>query len=330
MEYSDLREMIHRNIVSLHGPGREIHWLYRRSEFFPPVLKALTLVAFSRYFNAPTWPDIVSAMTQSAFDMKDELIALRDDRAGELPLAHHLGIRQTDVQNSEDLDQVFGADIFTKSILLYGTSTTVDQNPGDPGQAVHTDVPETFVFSSSQDDTEVLVQPIDVTEHEEEIATFNKAQLAAAEVFQLAYHRLLLRRGKEDEGPLAIKRNRLFLECLSAAERIQWERRHYRYLFLGPLPHLLLCLEKANNHAYNVKNRLKKRINTAHHRDLDEARAKMTEIKWVLLFILFSLPTDGLKLLTAMSSKSATASKRFSSHLPHFMSVKTRMSLGFS
>ena len=65
-------------------------------------------------------------MTQSAADMKDELIGLRDGRAGEVPLAHHTGIRQTDVQDSEDLDQVFGTDVFTKSILLHGTSTTME------------------------------------------------------------------------------------------------------------------------------------------------------------------------------------------------------------
>ena len=226
-------------------------------------------------------------MMQSATDMKDELIGLRDERAGEAPLAHHPGIRQTNVQNSEDLDQVFGTDVLTKNILLHGTSTTVEQDLGDPSQALHNDVPETFVFSNSQDDAETLVQPVDVAEHEEEIAKFTEAQLVAAKVFQHAYRCLIKRRGKGDEGPLAIKRNRLFLECSSAAEKIQWEQCRYRFLFLGPLPHLLLCLEKASNHAYNTKNRLKKRINTAHHRDLDEAQAKMTEIKWVLFLTIF-------------------------------------------
>ena len=224
-------------------------------------------------------------MTQSAIDMGDELIGLRDERAGEAPLEHHTSIRQTNVQDSEDLDQVFGADVLTKSILLHGTSAAqVERNLGDPSQA---DVPETFVFSGSQDDTETLAQPVDVAEHEEEIATFTEAQLAAAKVIQLAYQRFIKHRGQEDVDPLATQRNRLFLECRSAAEKIQWERRCYRFLFLGPLPHLLLCLEKANNHAHNTKNRLKKRINTAPHRDLDEAQAKMTEIKWVLFFTIF-------------------------------------------
>ena len=226
-------------------------------------------------------------MMQSAIDMKDELISLRDERAGETPLAHHAGIRQTNVQNPEDLDQVFGADIFTKSILLHGNRTTVERNLGDPGQVLHTDAPETFVFSGSQDDAETLAQPVDVVEHEEEIATFTQSQRAAAKVFEHTYRRLILRRRQGDESPSAIRMNRLFLECSSAAEKIQWEQRRYRFLFLGPLPHLLLCLEKANNHAYNTKNRLKKRINTAHHRDLDEAQAKMTEIKWVLFFTIF-------------------------------------------
>ena len=224
-------------------------------------------------------------MTQSAIDMKDELISLRDERAGEGPLERHTNIRQTNVQNSEDLNQVFGADVLTKSILLHGTSAAqVERNLGDPGQALHTDVPETFFSSGSQDDTDTLAQPVDVTEHEEEVATFTEAQLAAAKVIQLAYQRFIRRRGQGDEGALATQRNRLFLKCSSAAEKIQWERRHYRILFLGYLPHLLLCLEKANNHAHKAKDRLKKRINTAHHSNLDEALAKMTEIKWVLFF----------------------------------------------
>lgn len=282
MEHLGLRSLIGKDITSLHVKGREIHRFYRRfvSTVFPPIVsKALTFGGTCRYFNASTWEDVVGAMMQSAIDMRDELIGLRDERAGKAPLTHPVGIRQTDVQNPDDLDQVFGTDILTKNILLHGTSTTMGRNLGSLSQALQNDVPETFVSSNSHDDTEAFVQPVDVTEHPEEIATFTEEQLEAAKVFQFAYHRLLLRRGKGDEGALAIKRNRLFLECSKAAEKIPWERRSYRCLFLGPLPHLLLCLDKANAHAYNVKGRLKKRINNAHHRDLDEAQAKMTDIK---------------------------------------------------
>ena len=159
-------------------------------------------------------------------DMKDDMVQVRDDTAGQAPLVPPIGIRQLHV----DLKGLTGIE-GTHSVSL------------------------------------------------KEIVTFSEEQLAAAKTIQLAYHHLLQRRKKGNESDLAVKRNRFFLECWNTSEKIQWHRRRYRHLFLGPLPHLLLCLEKANTHAFHMKKRIKKRINNVQHRELDEARTKMTEIK---------------------------------------------------
>ena len=202
-------------------------------------------------------------------DMKDDMVQVRDDTAGQAPLVPPIGIGQFHV----DLKGLTGIE-GTHSVLLTGPISDPDRDTeGNRGNAAQIEEPETFCSESSEE------AEIFVTEQQEKIVTFSEEQLAAAKTIQLAYHHLLQRRKKGNESDLAVKRNRFFLECWNTSEKIQWQRRQYRHLFLGPLPHLLLCLEKANTHAFHMKKRIKKRINNVQHRELDEAWTKMTEVK---------------------------------------------------
>ena len=60
-------------------------------------------------------------------------------------------------------------------------------------------------------------------------------------VIQRALRRHILKRNEESPGDtLAIERNRLFKTCKASANSVH---PRYRKIYLGPVPHLLLCLE---------------------------------------------------------------------------------------
>ncbi|OBZ65569.1 hypothetical protein A0H81_14438 [Grifola frondosa] len=54
---------------------------------------------------------------------------------------------------------------------------------------------------------------------------------------------------------------------------MQWPHRRYRFLYLGPLPHLLICLEYMRNHILNEKNYARKRFMVVKHVELENAQA---------------------------------------------------------
>ena len=57
--------------------------------------------------------------------------------------------------------------------------------------------------------------------------------------------------------------------------------RYYRKLFLGPLPHVLVCLSGVHSYLVGAKDKAKKRYKVATHQELDNVGKKMTELKWV-------------------------------------------------
>ena len=64
------------------------------------------------------------------------------------------------------------------------------------------------------------------------------------------------------------------------ASRMDWPHgRYYRMLFLGPLPHVLVCLSRVHSFLVGAKDKAKKRYNVAAHQELDDVMKKMTELK---------------------------------------------------
>jgi hypothetical protein len=107
-------------------------------------------------------------------------------------------------------------------------------------------------------------------------------QIVAACAIQAMYRRHVLRRESVRKA-LSEARSRFFIDCWVESEKMEWPHRHYRLLFLGPLPHLLLCLERANTSAFDFKMKVKRRLTMAKHTELEDVQMKMTEAKWVPL-----------------------------------------------
>lgn len=60
---------------------------------------------------------------------------------------------------------------------------------------------------------------------------------------------------------------------------------YYRLLFLGPLPHVLVCLSAAHSWAIDTKARNKKRLKVASHQELEDVGKRLTEHKYGLVLM---------------------------------------------
>jgi len=75
---------------------------------------------------------------------------------------------------------------------------------------------------------------------------------------------------------LPAARARHFAAFHSEALNLEWPHRFYRLLFLGPLPHILLCLQFSGAHALALKDKAKQHLQHSMHRELEEVGKRLT------------------------------------------------------
>jgi hypothetical protein len=134
---------------------------------------------------------------------------------------------------------------------------------------------EEFKFEPSADtgDTEALARS---DARAQEIVPPSEQELKAASVILSVYRRT--RRGVSQDG-LAAVRAMHFKAYTIQAKEMEWPYRYYRLLFLGPIPHLLVCLDTVLAHIRSSKNKLKKRLLVAQHEELEELSQQQTQVK---------------------------------------------------
>ncbi|KAH7926210.1 hypothetical protein BV22DRAFT_1063475 [Leucogyrophana mollusca] len=115
---------------------------------------------------------------------------------------------------------------------------------------------------------EVLVQPNAPSEEETH----------AACVLQAIYRRRLDRRHRSVRSGLAAERHAFFEECLKRVEATEWSSSYYRFLYLGPLPHLLVCLERGITITHDTKRKIKGRLNKDTYDRIEELGKQRTEL----------------------------------------------------
>lgn len=114
---------------------------------------------------------------------------------------------------------------------------------------------------------------------DDDVAALSELHIDAAKKIDRIYHSVLMHRREGPRSVLSEARYRLFLECRAISEQMEWSSRGYCLLFLGPLPHVLLCLEQAKTCAFQLKAKLKKRLLSSEHFELEDLQLKMTRIK---------------------------------------------------
>ena len=144
-------------------------------------------------------------------------------------------------------------------------STEIDQEIEEP------EVDNTDIIGAAS------VESITVTALPEANLPPSEKQLHAACVIQTAYRKLLGRRRKSTSD-LEASRASFFNGCLEESRKMEWPNGiYYRLLFLGPLPHVLVCLSAAHSWAIDTKARNKKRLKVALHQELEDIGKRLTE-----------------------------------------------------
>jgi hypothetical protein len=151
--------------------------------------------------------------------------------------------------------------------------------------------PEQEIEEPEVDDTDIVgagsVESIAITALPEANLLPSEEQIHAARVIQIAYRKLLRRRRKSTKSALEVSRASFFDACLEESLKMEWPNGiYYRLLFLGPLPHVLVCLSAAHSWAIDTKTRNKKKLKVALHQELENVGKRLTEHKYVLVLSL--------------------------------------------
>lgn len=153
--------------------------------------------------------------------------------------------------------------------------------------------PEQEIEEPEMDSTDIIgagtsVESITVTALPEGNLPPSEEQINATRVIQTAYRKLLRRRRKSTKSTLEATRASFFDACLAESLKMEWPNgTYYRLLFLGPLPHVLVCLSAAHSWAIDTKARNKKRLKVALHQELEDVGKRLTEHTYGLVLILF-------------------------------------------
>ncbi|KAG2109745.1 uncharacterized protein F5147DRAFT_150627 [Suillus discolor] len=107
----------------------------------------------------------------------------------------------------------------------------------------------------------------------------SEEQVFAARTIQYAYRYHVWRRsGSAVDAELRA----IFTTCLKETRTSKWRPSYYRLLFLGPLPHLLACLEQGIALTHAAKIKTKDLFKTESHEKLEELGRQRSEITLLL------------------------------------------------
>lgn len=154
-------------------------------------------------------------------------------------------------------------------------------NSEDPsaGAEVHEDIEEPEVDHTDVMNSTTAVETIANTALPDTNVLPSEEKIHAAGVL-MSYRKVLISRRKSTRTVVQASRATFFEACRVEASRMDWPHgMYYRMLFLGPLPHVLVCLSWVLSFLVRAKDKVKKRYNVAAHQELDNVMKKMTELK---------------------------------------------------
>jgi hypothetical protein len=253
-----------------------------------------------RYVYAKSWAQLAYNVTSSISPTPlDEMITLLDENKD--PLSKFRGVRVVKFRNVDDIrQQLTSAAVPVRTLnpaaapfiplqapsqangteaVVEATADETNEDKADPIQ----EAPEEDADSPEDADVAVMIEPFGagVTEEISE-ETLNK-QHSAAKTLQSYYRRLLARRANRIANPdLGLKKTRhdRFEAFARAAESIEWtEKSLYRPIFLGALPHLLVCLDYTWSVVMEEKARVKRQAQSEKHQGIEELMGRLTYIK---------------------------------------------------
>lgn len=108
----------------------------------------------------------------------------------------------------------------------------------------------------------------------------SEVEISAARVFQVAYRKHVNIRHRSTRAGINAERHAIFEKCLKYIKSSDWEPGLYRLLCLGPLPHLLLALDKGINIARAAKAKTKVLWTTVGHERIEDLGRQLSDITY--------------------------------------------------
>ncbi|KAJ7743864.1 hypothetical protein B0H16DRAFT_1889844 [Mycena metata] len=225
----------------------------------------------NNYVSATSWSDLVRAVRWStAQSPLDEMVVLLHSERPRHPIRN---VRQIVYQSLEDIPRLLG----TSRSLLENASVSAqgDLFPAEDEDAVEEE--PAFVETDEPDEMLPVVEPVAI-----EAVKRTPEEIQAASVIQQAFKRGHRRAGRRKaelaESSFAAGCAGFFAMCLKEAADVDWPTREYRLRFLGPLPHLLLCLDVVHTAAMKQKKQVKKELRVAKHEKLEALDKHLTQL----------------------------------------------------
>ncbi|OCH88979.1 hypothetical protein OBBRIDRAFT_757238 [Obba rivulosa] len=260
-----LRDNIGKAVTSIRKPGRT----------FPPLI--------SDYVLARHWSDLARTARQScAGSTLDEMIQLHDaakTNPNQPTLPH---VRRVIYESIDEVPAL----LRSGGRMKPSTSLRADAMPFTPAQKdketeVVAESEETIEEEQADDvdgshgfeQEEAAMEDIVTTIEEEQATVPTEKDVSAACKIQAVYRRHLATRREAPKSTLQDMRRRIFSACLGRSVQLEWPHKLYKMLFLGPVPHLLVCLESLHGYIFTEKDQARKRIRKVQHRELEEAQA---------------------------------------------------------
>ena len=154
-----------------------------------------------------------------------------------------------------------------------------DSEDPSTGVEVHEDIEEPEIDHTDVMNSTTAIETIANAAPPDANELPSEEKIHATAVFQMAYRKVLIRRYKVKKTVTEASRTSFFEACMAEASRMDWPHGgYYRKLFLGPLPHVLVCLSGVHSYLAGAKDKAKKRYKVATHQELDDVGKKMTEI----------------------------------------------------
>jgi hypothetical protein len=135
---------------------------------------------------------------------------------------------------------------------------------------------------NSEDDAELSGGPsVDVTIPliPSEVNEPSPQELKARKLLLVTCSRWLLKKSKSEGLDAHLQRS--YEQCLDIVRSRNWTHDSYRCLFLGPLPHALVCLQSVTSQILADKAQIKKSFSTSAHEKLEEAKSQYDKIMYV-------------------------------------------------
>jgi len=271
-----------------------------------------------RYAEANTWGDLVSAVQGSTNESPmDELVCLYHKDKIQGPLPPIGGVRLVPFQTTEEIPNLLSYNSLDALSLgfrwpkrvtpLRPTQTLSSNYPAARRPNVHQETRtelrhpawrgqnditqskanggcERVQIDNAKDGDENDAEQLEVDHHVEEqtpvramdIPPQDEIQLEAARKILSAYRRS--RHRQSPRTPLFVDRTRWFRQCLAVLPKSHWPH-VYRVVFLGPLPHILLCLARVEAYARELKMISMKKLLQSEGQELEDAQANVTQAK---------------------------------------------------